>query len=69
VSEKHPCYLSDHLSVRRLLAMTAGRRFAVLDGVEVIGEGALGLGVSTLTDRFVLGRRLGWGAFEGQRVG
>jgi hypothetical protein len=29
----------------------------------------LDLGVSALTARSVVGRRLGWGAFEGRRVG
>ena len=55
--------------MQRLLAMAAGRRFAVVDGVGVIDEGALDLGVSELTARFVVGRRLGWGAFQGRRVG
>jgi hypothetical protein len=35
----------------------------------VIDEGALDFGVSALTARFVVGRRLGWRAFEGRRVG
>ena len=57
------------IAIQRLLAMAAGRRFAVVDGVGVIDEGALDLGVSELTARFVVGRRLGWGAFQGRRVG
>jgi hypothetical protein len=54
---------------QRLLAMAAGCRFAVVDGVGVIDEGALDLGVPLLTARFVVGRRFGWGAFEGRRIG
>ena len=57
------------VAIQRLLAMAAGCRFAVVDGVRVIDEGALDLGVSLLTARFVVGRRLGWGAFEGRRIG
>jgi hypothetical protein len=41
------------IAVKRLLAMAAGRRFAVVDGVGVIDEGTLGLGVSALTAGFV----------------
>jgi hypothetical protein len=37
------------IAMQRLLAMAAGRRFAVVDGVGVIDEGALGLGVPLLT--------------------
>jgi hypothetical protein len=37
------------VALQRLLAMAAGRRFAVVDGVGVIDEGTLGLGVSALT--------------------
>jgi hypothetical protein len=55
--------------MQRLLVMAACRRFAVVDGVRVIDEGALGLGVPMLTARLVAGRRLRWGAFEGRRVG
>src|SRR5262249_29844639 len=57
------------VAVQGLLAMAAGAWFAVVDGVGVIDEGALDLGVSALTACFVVGRRLGWGAFEGGRVG
>jgi hypothetical protein len=57
------------VAVQRLLAMAAGRRFAVVHGVGVIDEGALNLGVPLLTARFVAGRRLGGCAFEGRRVG
>jgi hypothetical protein len=57
------------VALKRLLAMAAGYRFAIVDGVEVIDEGALDLGVSALTARFVVGRWLEWGAFEGRRVG
>jgi len=56
------------VAVKRLLAMAADRRFAVVDGVGVIDEGTLDLGVPVLTARFVAGRRLGRGAFEGRRV-
>jgi hypothetical protein len=35
------------VSVQRLLAMAAGRRFAVVDGVGVIDEGTSGFGVET----------------------
>jgi hypothetical protein len=38
--------------MRRLLAISAGHRFAVVDGVGVIDESALGLGVSALTAGF-----------------
>ena len=41
------------IAMQRLLAMAAGRRFAVVDGIGVIDEGALGLGVSALTAGFV----------------
>ena len=41
------------IAMQGLLAMTAGRRFAVVDRVGVIDEGALGLGVSALTAGFV----------------
>jgi hypothetical protein len=57
------------VAVKRLLAMAADRRFAVVDGVGVIDEGTLDLGVPVLTARFVAGRRLGRGAFEARRVG
>jgi hypothetical protein len=57
------------VAVQRLLAMAADRRFALVDGVGVIGEGTLGLGVPVLTARFVAGRWLGRGAFEGRWVG
>ena len=40
------------VTVQRLMAMAAGRRFAVVDGVGVIDEGALRLGVSALTAGF-----------------
>jgi hypothetical protein len=38
------------IAVQGLLAMAAGGRFAVVDGID---EGALDLGVSALTARFV----------------
>jgi hypothetical protein len=57
------------IAMQRLLAMAAGRGFAIVDGVGVIDEGALDLGVTVLPSRFVAGRRLGRGAFEGRRVG
>jgi hypothetical protein len=41
------------VAMQRLLATAAGRRFAVVDGVGVIDEVALGLGVSALTAGFV----------------
>jgi hypothetical protein len=37
------------VAVQRLLAKPAGRRFAIVDSVGVIDEGALGLGVAVLT--------------------
>ena len=40
------------VAVQRLLAMAADRRFALVDGVGVIDDGSLGLGVSTLTAGF-----------------
>jgi hypothetical protein len=51
------------VAVQGLLAMAADCRSTVVDGVGVIDECALGLGVPVLTARFVRGRRLGWGAF------
>jgi hypothetical protein len=57
------------VAVQRLLAMAAGCRFAIVDRVGVIDEGALSLGVPALTTRLVAGRRLGRGAFEGRRIG
>lgn len=51
--------------MQRLLTMAAGRGFAIVDGVGVIDEVALDLGVPLLTARFLVGRRLGWGAFDG----
>lgn len=56
------------VAVQRTLAMAADCWFAVVNGVGVIDEGALGLGVPVLTARFVAGRRLGRCAFEGWRV-
>jgi hypothetical protein len=41
------------IAMQRLLAMAAGRGFAIVDGVGVIDEGALGLGMSILTTGFV----------------
>jgi hypothetical protein len=41
------------VSVQRFAAVAASREFAIVDGVGVIDEGALGLGVSTLTAGFV----------------
>lgn len=40
------------IAMQRLLAITAGRGFALVDGVGVIDEGTLGLGVSVLTAGF-----------------
>jgi hypothetical protein len=54
------------IAVKRLLAVAADRRFAVVNSVWVIDEGALGLGMPLLTARFVVGRRLGWRAFVGR---
>jgi hypothetical protein len=56
------------VAMQRLLAMAAGRRFAIVDGVGVIDEGALDLGVSVLSARFFARRRLGRGAFEDRWV-
>jgi hypothetical protein len=42
------------IAMQRLLAMAAGRRFALVDGVGVIDEGTLDLGVSALAARFVV---------------
>ena len=41
------------VAVQGLLAMAAGRGFAIVDSVGVIDEGTLGLGVSALTAGFV----------------
>ena len=41
------------IAMQRLLAMAAGRWFAIVDVVGVIDEGALDLGVSALTACFV----------------
>jgi hypothetical protein len=41
------------VAMQRLVAMAAGRRFAIVDSVGAIDEGALGLGVSALTAGFV----------------
>jgi hypothetical protein len=57
------------VAMQRLLAITADRRFAIVDGIGVIDEGALCLIVPVLTSRFVAGRRLGRGALEGRRIG
>ena len=57
------------VAMQRFAAVAAGRRFAVVDGIGVIDEGTLGLGVPVLTARLVAGRRLGRGAFEGRRIG
>jgi hypothetical protein len=53
------------IAMQRLLAMAAGCWFAIMDGVGVIDEGALGLGVSALTTRFFVRGRLGRCAFDG----
>ena len=42
------------VAVQGLLAMAADHRFAVVDGVGVIDEGTLDLGVSALAARFVV---------------
>ena len=72
-NERHFPYLMTQrlrvIAVQGPLAMAADRRFAMVDGVGLIDDGALDLGVSLLTARFVVGRRLGWGAFEGRRIG
>jgi hypothetical protein len=41
------------VAMQRLLAMAAGGRFALVDGVGVIDEDALDLGMSVLTASFV----------------
>jgi hypothetical protein len=41
------------VAMQRLMAMAALCRFAIVDGVGVIDEDALGLGVSALTAGFV----------------
>jgi hypothetical protein len=41
------------ITVQRLLAKAAGSRFAIVDSVGMIDEGALGPGVSVLTAGFV----------------
>jgi hypothetical protein len=41
------------VAMQRLLAVAAGPRFAIVDGVGVIDEGALGLDVPVLTACFV----------------
>jgi hypothetical protein len=57
------------VATQGLAAVAASAGFAVVDGVGVIDEGALDLGVPLLTARFVAGGRLGRGAFEGRRIG
>jgi hypothetical protein len=57
------------VAMQRLLALSADGRFAIVDGVRLIDEGTLGLGVSVLTARFIARRWLGRGAFEGRWVG
>jgi hypothetical protein len=57
------------VAMQGMLAITADRRFAIVEGVGLIDEGTLGLGVSVLTARFFARRRLGRRAFEGRRIG
>jgi hypothetical protein len=57
------------IAMQRLLAIAAGRWFAIVDSIGVIDEGALGLGMSGLSTGFLVGRRIGWRAFEGRWVG
>jgi hypothetical protein len=57
------------VAMQRLLAMAAGRRFAVVDCVGLIDEGALDPDVPMLTAHFVRRRRLGRRTLERRRVG
>ena len=41
------------VAMQRSLAITADRRFAIVDGIGVIDEGALSFGVSALAAGFV----------------
>ena len=72
-NERHFPYLMTQrlrvIAVQGLLAMAADRRFALVDGVGVIDDGSLGLGVSTLTAGFVGRGGLGGRTLEGRRVG
>ena len=57
------------IAMQRLLAISAGCGFALVDSVRVIDEGTLGLGVSALTAGFVGRGGLGGRTLEGRRVG
>lgn len=57
------------IAMQRLLAISADRGFALVDGVGVIDEGTLSLGVSVLTSGLFGRGRLGRCAFEGRWVG
>jgi hypothetical protein len=57
------------VAMQRPLTMAAGGRFALVDGVGVIDEGTLDLGVPVLTTRFVGGRRHRRRSLEGGRIG
>jgi hypothetical protein len=54
------------IAMQRLLAMAAGRGFAIVDGVGVIDESTLDLGVSVLTAGFFGRGRLGRRSFDGR---
>jgi hypothetical protein len=56
------------VAMQRLLAMAAGRRFSVVDGVGMIDEGTLDLGVSVLTAGFFGRGRLGRCSLDGRWV-
>jgi hypothetical protein len=57
------------IAVQGLLAMAADCRFALVDGVGVIDDGALSFGVSALTAGFFGRGRLGRCAFDGGWIG
>jgi hypothetical protein len=57
------------IAMQRFLAISAGRGFALMDGIGVIDEGTLDLEVTVLTAGFFGRGRLGRCAFEGRWVG
>jgi hypothetical protein len=56
------------IAMQQLLTISAGSWLAIMDGVGVIDEGTLDLGVPVLTARFFGRGRLGRCAFEGRGV-
>ena len=53
ISSENTTYAAHRATTHRPLAMAADRRFAVVDGVRVIDESTLDLGVPVLPARFV----------------